>query len=92
VWRQALGTPAEVELEGQMFRCERLRANTCAKVILWFDGQPSRKTIRDTKIRTRLEQNPEDGIALGAVGRPAGAQVMQFLSAGRYLGNVVTAK
>jgi len=57
-----------------------------------FDGQPTGKTIRDTKIVLRgLEQNPKTESRWAQLAR-AGHKVMQFLSAGRYVGNVVDGK
>jgi hypothetical protein len=57
-----------------------------------FDGQPSRETIRDTKIVLRgLEQNPKTESRWAQLAR-AGHKVMQFLSAGRYVGVVVDGK
>ncbi len=52
----------------------------------------SRKTIRDTKIVLRgIEQNPKTESRWAQLAR-AGHKVMQFLSAGRYIGNVVDGK
>ncbi len=57
-----------------------------------FEGQASRKTIRDTKIVLRgIEQNPKTESRWAQLAR-AGHKVMQFLSAGRYIGNVVDGK
>ncbi len=93
VWRQALvERAAEVELEGQMFPVRETPRKHLREVDFVFDGQPSRKDIRDTKIVLRgLEQNPKTESRWAQLAR-AGHKVMQFLSAGRYLGNVVDGK
>jgi hypothetical protein len=69
-----------------------LRGKRLREVDFVFEGQPSRKTIRDTKIVLRgIEQNPKTESRWAQMAR-AGHKVMQFLSAGRYVGNVVDSK
>ncbi len=104
VWRQALvERAAEVELEGQMFPVRETPRKPLREVDFVFDGQPSRKDIRDTEIVSRkgirdtkivlrgLEQNPKTESRWAQLAR-AGHKVMQFLSAGRHVGNVVDRK
>ncbi len=82
VWRQALvERAAEVELEGQMFRVRETPRKHLREVDFVFDGQPLRG----------LEQNPKTESRWAQLAR-AGHKVMQFLSAGRYVGNVVDGK
>src|SRR6266404_447543 len=82
VWRQALvERAAEVELEGQMFRVRETPRKHLREVDFVFDGQPLRG----------LEQNPKTESRWAQLAR-AGHKVMQFLSAGRYIGNVVDGK
>jgi hypothetical protein len=93
VWRQALVEgAAEVELDGKTFAVRETPRKRLREVDFVFDGQPSRETIRDTKIVLRgLEQNPKTESRWAQLAR-AGHKVMQFLSAGRYVGNVVDGK
>src|SRR5260370_42523504 len=104
VWRQALAKGAgNVELEGQKFPVRETPRKRLREVDFVFEGQPSRKTardandaprkaIRDTKIVLRgLEQNPKTESRWAQLAR-AGHKVMQFLSAGRYIGGVVDGK
>ena len=90
VWRQALAEgAAEVELDGKTFPVRETPRKRLREVDFEFEGQPSRITIRDTKIVLRgLEQNPKTESRWAQLAR-AGHKVMQFLSAGRYVGNVV---
>jgi hypothetical protein len=82
VWRDTLVEgKAEVELEGQKFAVRETPRKRLREVDFVFEGQPLRGVAAES----------EDGIALGAIGAP-GTQVMQFLSAGRYVGNVVDGK
>jgi hypothetical protein len=96
VWRQALVEgAAEVELNRKTFAVRETPRKRLREVDFEFEGQPSRKTIRDirdTKIVLRgLEQNPKTESRWAQLAR-AGHKVMQFLSAGRYIGVVVDGK
>jgi len=93
VWRQALVEgAAEVELNGKTFAVRETPRKRLREVDFEFEGQPSRRTIRDTKIVLRgLEQNPKTESRWAQLAR-AGHKVMQFLSAGRYIGVVVDGK
>ncbi len=93
VWRGALVEgAAEVELGGQRFAVRETPRKRLREVDFVFEGQASRKTIRDTKIVLRgIEQNPKTESRWAQLAR-AGHKVMQFLSAGRYIGNVVDGK
>src|SRR5260370_19861658 len=93
VWGQAPVEGAEeVELDGKTFAVRETPRKRLREVDFVFDGQPSRKTIRDTKIVLRgLEQNPKTESRWAQLAR-AGHKVMQFVSAGRYVGNVVDGK
>jgi hypothetical protein len=93
VWRGALVEgAAEVELDGQRFAVRETPRKRLREVDFVFEGQASRKTIRDTKIVLRgIEQNPKTESRWAQLAR-AGHKVMQFLSAGRYIGNVVDGK
>ena len=82
VWRQALvERAAEVELEGQMFRVRETPRKHLREVDFVFDGQPLRGLEQNPKTESRWAQ-------LACTGH----KVMQFLSAGRYVGNVVDGK
>jgi hypothetical protein len=82
VWRQALVEgAAEVELDGQAFPVRETPRKHLREVDFVFDGQPLRG----------LEQNPKTESRWAQLAR-AGHKVMQFLSAGRYVGNVVDGK
>ena len=82
VWRGALVEGAEeVELEGQKFRVRETPRKRLREVDFVFEGQ---------KLRG-LEQNPKTESRWAQLAR-AGHKVMQFLSAGRYIGNVVDGK
>src|SRR6266849_10345459 len=93
IWRRALVEgAAEVELDGQRFAVRETPRKRLREVDFVFEGQASRKTIRDTKIVLRgIEQNPNTESRWAQLAR-AGHKVMQFLSAGRYIGNVVDGK
>ena len=82
VWRQAMAEGAEdVDLEGQKFPVRVTPRNRLREVDFVFEGQPLRG----------LEQNPKTESRWAQLAR-AGHKVMQFLSAGRYIGNVVDGK
>jgi len=82
VWRQALvERAAEVELDGQTFPVRETPRKHLREVDFVFDGQPLRG----------LEQNPKTESRWAQLAR-AGHKVIQFLSAGRYVGNVVEGK
>jgi len=82
VWRQALvERTAEVELDGQTFPVRETPRKHLREVDFVFDGQPLRG----------LEQNPKTESRWAQLAR-AGHKVMQFLSAGRYVGNVMDGK
>src|SRR5713226_2978773 len=82
VWRQALvERAAEVELDGQRFAVRETPRKRLREVDFVFEGQ----TLRG------LEQNPKTESRWAQLAR-AGHKVMQFLSAGRYIGNVVDGK
>src|SRR5260370_31456316 len=82
VWRQALVEGAgNVELEGQRFPVRETPRKRLREVDFVFEGQ---------KLRG-LEQNPKTESRWAQLAR-AGHKVMQFLSAGRYIGNVVDGK
>jgi hypothetical protein len=82
VWRQALVQgAAEVELDGKTFPVGETPRKRLREVDFVFDGQPLRA----------LEQNPKTESRWAQLAR-AGHKVMQFLSAGRYVGNVVDGK
>lgn len=104
VWRQALVEGAEnVELGGEKFPVRETPGKHLREVDFVLEGQPSPKTvrnrndasskhIRDTRIVLRgLEQNPNTESRWAKLAR-AGHKVMQFLSAGRYVGVVVDGK
>jgi hypothetical protein len=82
VWRQALvERAAEVELDGQTFPVRETPRKRLREVGFVLDGKPLRG----------LEQNPKTESHWVQLAR-AGHKVMQFLSAGRYVGNVVDGK
>jgi hypothetical protein len=82
VWRQALAAgAANVDLEGQKFPVRETPRKRLREVDFVFDGQPLRG----------LEQNPKTESRWAQLAR-AGHKVMQFLSAGRYVGVVVDGK
>src|SRR5258708_36760111 len=78
VWRQALVEgAAEVELDGKTFTVRETPRKRLGEVAFVFDGQPLRG----------LEQNPKTESRWPQLAR-AGHKVMQFLSAGPYVGNL----
>ena len=82
VWRSALvENAAEVDLEGQTFPVRATPKKRLREVDFVFDGQELRG----------LEQNPETGSHWAQL-ECAGHKVMQFLSEGRYVANVVDGK
>jgi hypothetical protein len=82
VWRQALADgAAEVELNGKAFRVRETPRKRLREVDFIFEGE----TLRG------LEQNPNTESRWAQLAR-SGHKVMQFLSAGRYIGNVVDGK
>ncbi len=82
VWRQALvERAAEVELAGQTFPVRETPRKRLREGGFAFDGGPLRG----------LEQNPKTESRWAQLAR-AGHKVMQFLSEGRYVGNVVDGK
>jgi len=82
VWRQALEDNAEtVELGSKSYRVHRTHRRGLRQVDFTFDGNEIRG----------LEQNPETKSRWAQMAR-SGKKVMQFLSAGRYVANVVDGK
>jgi hypothetical protein len=82
VWREALADKAaEVELDGQTFRVRQTPQKRLREVDFVFEGQSLRG----------LEQNPKTESRWAELARE-GHKVMQFLSAGQYIGNVVDGK
>jgi hypothetical protein len=82
VWREALvDVAAEVELEGKTFPVRETPRKRLREVDFVFEGQPLRG----------LEQNPKTESRWAQLAR-AGHKVMQFLSKGQYVGNVVDGK
>jgi len=82
VWREALVEgAAEVELDGKTFPVRETPRKRLREVDFVFEGQPLRG----------LEQNPKTESRWAQLAR-AGHKVMQFLSAGRYIGVVVDGK
>lgn len=82
VWRAALveNSPG-VELDGQTFPVRTTPKKRLREVDLVFDGRELRG----------LEQNPQTGSRWAQLAS-AGHKVMQFLSEGRYIANVVDGK
>ena len=82
VWREALVEgAAEIELDGQRFPVRQTPRKRLREVDFIFERQPLRG----------LEQNPKTESRWAQLAR-AGHKVMQFLAAGRYVGNVVDGK
>ncbi len=82
VWRGALvEDKAEVELDGQRFPVRTTPKKRLREIDFVFEGQ----TLRG------LEQNPKTESRWAQLARQ-GHTVMQFLDAGRYVGNVVDGK
>jgi len=82
VWREDLADrAAEVELNGETFRVRETPQKRLREVDFVFEGQSLRG----------LEQNPKTESRWAQLAR-TGHKVMQFLSSGRYIGNVVDGK
>jgi len=82
VWRQSLEENANlVELEGRRFPVRRTQRRRLRQVDFEFAGEALRG----------IEQNPETKSRWAELAR-VGQKVMQFTSAGRYLGNVAAGK
>jgi hypothetical protein len=82
VWRAALVEDSrQVDLEGHTFPIRTTPKKRLRQVDFVFDGQELRG----------LEQNPATGSRWAQLAR-AGHKVMQFLSAGRYVANVLDGK
>lgn len=82
VWRQALVEDARtVTLEGGSYLVRRTSRSKLREVDFWFEEQRLRG----------LEQNPNTNSRWARLARE-GKKVMQFLSDGRYIANVVDGK
>jgi len=82
VWRQVLIENAKVvELDGKQFPVRITPRKSLRQVDFMFDGNEIRG----------LEQNPETKSRWAVLAR-SGKKVMQFLSEGRYVANVVDGK
>jgi hypothetical protein len=82
VWRQALVENAKaVKVGGESYSIRRTPKRGLRQVDFIFDGQEIRG----------LEQNPETKSRWAQMAR-SGKKVMQFLSEGRYVANVVDGK
>ena len=82
VWQQSLVDDAKaVQLEGKKYPIKRTSRNRLRQVDFKFDGLELRG----------LEQNPETKSRWAQLARE-GKKVMQFLSGGRYVANVVDGK
>ena len=82
VWRQALVENAEVVvLDTERYAVRRTQKRRLRQVDFVFDGNEIRG----------LEQNPETKSRWAQMAR-SGKRVMQFLSKGRYLANIVDGK
>ncbi|MGA8101949.1 MAG: hypothetical protein WB869_07345 [Candidatus Acidiferrales bacterium] len=82
VWRQVLVDDcASVELEAKLYPVRQTPTSKLRQVDFVFDGDEIRG----------LEQNPETKSRWAQMAR-SGKKVMQFLSHGRYVGNVVDGK
>ena len=82
VWRQTLAEGAKsVSLAGKSYPVRRTPRRGLCQVDFEFEGRPLRG----------LEQNPQTQSRWAQMAR-AGGKVMQFLSAGRYIGNVADGK
>lgn len=78
VWRQALDENSNlVELDGKRFPVRRTQRHRLRQIDFEFEGNPLRG----------LEQNPATKSKWAALARD-GQRVMQFLSGGKYIGNV----
>jgi hypothetical protein len=82
VWRQALVENAKaVTVDGESYAVRRTPKRGLRQVDFVFDGNEIRG----------LEQNPETKSCWAQLAR-SGKNVMQFLSEGRYMANVVDGK
>ncbi|MGD0466811.1 MAG: hypothetical protein ABSA54_00400 [Terriglobales bacterium] len=82
VWRQGLAEDARtVTLEGGRYPVRRTSRSKLREVDFWFEEQRLRG----------LEQNPNTNSRWARLARE-GKKVMQFLSDGRYIANVVDGK
>ncbi len=82
IWRQALEENLNlVEVEGRRFSVRRTQRRRLRQVDFEFEGQSLRG----------LEQNPDTRSRWAELAR-GGQKVMQFLSGGRYIGNVSEGK
>jgi hypothetical protein len=82
VWRQALVDGAEkIKLNGRLFPVRRTPKKRLRQVDFDLDGE----TVRG------LEQNPETSSRWAQLARQE-HRIMQFLSEGRYIANVVDGK
>ena len=82
VWRQVLVENATVvELDGKRYSVRKTLRKGLRQVDFVFDGNEIR----------RLEQNPDTKSPWAQLAR-SGKKVMQFLSDGRYVANVVDGK
>jgi hypothetical protein len=82
VWRQALVEGAKsVTVGGKGYPVRRTPRKSLRQVDFEFEGEALRG----------LEQNPQTESRWAQLAR-AGSKVMQFLSAGRYIGNVADGK
>jgi hypothetical protein len=82
VWRQVLVEQVDnVELGGELYPVRQTPKSRLRQVDFLFEG---------SKIRG-LEQNPKTGSRWAEMAR-GGKRVMQFLSEGRYVANVVDGK
>ena len=82
VWRQALVENAsEVQIGGKYYPVVKTSRKRLREVVFDFDGNEIRA----------IEQNPETKSRWAQMAR-AGKKVMQFISEGRYLANVVDGK
>lgn len=82
VWRQALVDRLEqIRINGQVFPVRRTSKKRLLQVDFFLDGERVRG----------LEQNPETSSRWAQLARQ-GHRIMQFLSEGRYIANVVDGK
>jgi hypothetical protein len=82
VWRQALVENSDtVKVSGESYSVRRTPKRSLRQVDFMFDGSEIRG----------LEQNPETKSRWAQLAR-SGKKVMQFLSEGRYVANVVDGK
>jgi hypothetical protein len=79
VWRQVLEENLNiVEIEARRFPVRRTQRSRLRQVDFEFEGQALRGLEQNPSTRSRWAEMARDG-----------QKVMQFLSAGRYIGNVV---